>query len=454
MKNLSIKMKVTIWYTGLVVAIMLLVLAFIFASSDKLLLFKLEDNLKEVVKEAAEEIEFRDGRLEIEEDMDYNEDGIDLLIYDNQGERIGGGSSTGFVSDTPFESNQIQSIKKGNQEWLVYDLKYNAGGNQHVWVRGITTMNQLSEAMNSIMIVALISIPFFVIIAASGGYFITRKAFRPVQQMIDAASHIQDGNDLTKRINLQGSHDEIYDLGQTFDTMFDRLQQSFESEKQFTSDASHELRTPTSVIISESEYALSQMDNKQEVKESLEVIHKQANKMSALVSQLLQIARADSKKENMIFEEFNMSELSEIVVEELSMMAKAAEIALTSDIQPDLYMKADQTLMTRLLMNLLTNGINYGKAGGYVDLKLFRQDNWIIGEVSDNGIGIEEEHIPKIWDRFYRIDSSRTSSQSGNVGLGLSMVKWIVEIHGGTVYVESEIEKGTTFIFKIPDKEL
>ncbi len=145
-----------------------------------------------------------------------------------------------------------------------------------------------------------------------------------------------------------------------------------------------------------------------------------------------------------------MSELTEIVVEELSLMVQEASIDITINIEKDLFIKADQTLMMRLLMNLLTNAIAYSKASGTVNMQLFRDETNIIGKVSDNGIGISEQHITKIWDRFYRVDAARTSSNIGNTGLGLSMVKWIVELHGGEITVESELGEGSTFTFKLP----
>lgn len=187
------------------------------------------------------------------------------------------------------------------------------------------------------------------------------------------------------------------------------------------------------------------------MEESLEVILKQSRKMSALISQLLLLARADQGNHNTFqFECINMSELTEIVVEELSLMVQENSIEITTNIEEDLFIKADQTLMMRLLMNLLTNAIAYSKASGTVNMQLFRDETNIIGKVSDNGIGISEQHITKIWDRFYRVDAARTSSNIGNTGLGLSMVKWIVELHGGEITVESKLGEGSTFTFKLP----
>ncbi len=445
-------MKITLWYTGLIVIIMAIVLSIILASSDKILLINIQNQLEESVKEGFRDIDYENGHLEVDNDFEYYDDGVTLLIYDNNGALLEGNVPSGFNEDTPINKDGLQTIEQNGQEWLVFDQPYKKF-NDELWIRGVYQLDQLSSAMNTILLVTLIAFPFLIIVAAAGGYSITKRAFRPVQKMIDTVSEINDGQDLSKRINIKGSNDEIHALAQTFDRMFDRLQSSFENEKQFTSDASHELRTPTSVIISQSEYALSQIDNSKEVKESLEVILKQSQKMSSLISQLLLLARVDQQNmEHFQFEQLNISELTEMVAEELTHMAKKADIELSTELEDNLFVEADQTLIMRLLMNLITNAVAYGKPGGYVKINLHQQDQYVIGEVSDNGIGIRPEHLNKIWDRFYRVDPSRTSTTSGNTGLGLSIVKWIVDLHGGSIQVSSEVNKGSTFTFRIPMK--
>ncbi|WP_019242718.1 MULTISPECIES: sensor histidine kinase [Bacillus] len=446
MKHLSIKWKVTLWYTGLIVLILTIVLVFVMASADKVLLFNTEDALEDVVKDAAEDIEYKHGVVEIDDDLELFDDGVSLLIYDKSGELVKGFPPSGFKENTKFLSESIQTVNSGDQKWLVYDIRWN----EELWIRGITSLNPLSSALKSIIIITLIAFPFFVLIAALGGYLITKRAFNPIQKMIQSANKIGDGNDLSQRINMKGAHDEIYYLAHTFDNMFDRLQKSFESEKQFTSDASHELRTPTSVIISQCEYALSHGEQSAETRKSFEIILKQAQKMSSLISQLLMFARGNRKKDHIVMEKVNISELTEIIVEELTLMANEAQIEMKTEIEPDIIIYADQTLMTRLLINLITNGISYGKENGWVFVQLYKDGNQVVGKIVDNGIGIEEKHQSKIWNRFYRVDSSRTSKESGNIGLGLSMVKWIVELHGGSISVESEMGVGSTFTFSLP----
>ena len=214
---------------------------------------------------------------------------------------------------------------------------------------------------------------------------------------------------------------------------------------QFTSDVSHELRTPVSVILSQCEYASHPEATEEEKSDALHTIERQSRKMATLISQLLTLSRADAGRAKLHMELLNVSDLAEITVEEQRDFAASRNITLSSWIQPDILMRADETMMMRLFINLLTNAITYGKEGGHVLLELSSSEEQIEGSVSDDGIGIPPEHLDKIWNRFYQVDTSRTSRENGSSGLGLAMVKWIVEAHGGTITVESKEGTGSRF---------
>ena len=292
-------------------------------------------------------------------------------------------------------------------------------------------------------------VPFFIIIAALGGIFITKKAFKPIDKIIETANSINNGNDLSKRINLKKASGEVAKLGQTFDSMFDRLEESFEKEKQFTSDASHELRTPVSVIISQAEYAL-ELDNKKELKSCIKVILQQGKLMSSCISQLLMFTRADKGVEVASFEKINISELIDIIIEEISYSNEKKDIKLLHNIEDNIFIKGDQTLITRMIINIISNGINYSKENGYVKTDVFKKNSKVYINISDNGIGISKDDLNKIWNRFYRAEKSRSKSSSLNLGLGLPMVKWIVNIHGGDIHATSKLNIGSKFSITLP----
>jgi signal transduction histidine kinase len=306
------------------------------------------------------------------------------------------------------------------------------------------------ETLSNLLVIMLIALPVFILIALLSGYYITSRAFKPVSQIQKTAELIIRKRDLSSRINLQGSvNDELFRLAQTYDELLDRVEDSFNNEKQFNSDVSHELRTPVSVIISQAEYGLSE-DNPQIMKESLQSILRQTEHMSEMITQLLELSRTGNNLQNLNRETFNLAELCELVADELAEKAHLKNIQIIRKLDPDISVEADQTLLMRAIINLVTNSISYGKNNGFTILDLHRESDRIILSVSDDGAGIAPEHLGKIFNRFYRADQARTRGESSNTGLGLAMVKQIVEAHDGVVSVQSTPGVGSTFTISLP----
>lgn len=242
---------------------------------------------------------------------------------------------------------------------------------------------------------------------------------------------------------------EFYDLSATFNRMFDSLERMFVQEKQFSSNAAHELRTPISVMLSHCEYCLDELELTEETREELEIIRKKALRMSELVSQLLSITRAENKSFLPNFEEIDLVMLVKSVIEELEEKAsqKDIRIELENGLDNPLIW-ADLGMITRMFINLIENAIIYGKRHGYVKICISEEEHQIDVKIKDNGIGIPKESLERIWERFYQVDDSR--SRTKGFGLGLPMVKHIVECHGGTIKVSSKLSEGSTFSVKLP----
>ena len=236
----------------------------------------------------------------------------------------------------------------------------------------------------------------------------------------------------------------------SFDDMLSELEEVFRREKQFTSDVSHELRTPVGVILAQCEAILSNADFTEEQKEPVRMIERKAKVMADMISQLLFLSRADQGRQPLQREWINVSELTEMAAEEQQMLSDNAGrgIQIETRIEPDICASVDETLYIRMLTNLLSNAVRYSQDNGVVEVSLERKEENIIGTVEDHGCGISKTALPHIWERFYRADESRT--EEGHSGLGLSMVKWIAEVHGGSVSVESREGEGSRFLFQIP----
>ena len=444
MKRLSIHLKVTLWFTLLMVLLVSIVLAFLFYTGAQSALEETKSQMMDMVAAGWREIDADDGEIEIDDDLEYFKDGIYLSVYDAGGVPLYGSVPRDFDNSAVFAPGQLRTIPSMQKSWYVYDEQNTIYGYGTVWIRSVSAANQVDSTISTLYRLALIVLPFFVLFAAVGGYFITRRAFQPVRRIIQTAREIGEGNELSRRIALGQGRDEVYTLAAEFDSMFARLEKAFEREKQFTSDASHELRTPTTVIISQCEYALERAKTLDEAREALHAILNQAEKMAVMISQLLMLARADKAHGKMQFETVNLSDLAMMVVEQQQENASMRHIQLETHIEPDVEMQGDETMLMRVWINLIENGVKYGREGGWLQITLQKKQGLIIGCVQDNGIGIAPENLEKVWERFWQADSARSAS---GAGLGLSMVKWIVQAHGGNIQVESVLGQGSAFTF-------
>lgn len=448
MSNISVKTRITFWYVSLMIILVVFFLGIIFYISENLIINAEHNNLRQTVNESFKEIILYNDELEIDKDLDVLNNNVHISIFDEDKNFIYGDFPLNFKFEDSFSDNgKVKVIKRGNRKWYIYEARKNYNKYGDIWIRGVLSASEAEKAIELIVLISLVSFPFIIFFIAVIGYVVTRNAFRPIEKIRIAAEKINEGNDLSQRINIGKGYDEIHTLAETFDTMFDRLQTSFENEVQFTSDVSHELRTPISVIISQSEHGLEHMDSREKVERSFKVILQESRKMSRLISQLLTLSRMDRGHQKLNIEKVNISELAEIIIENQKAESEKRNIEIISEIEKNIYVDGDELMLMRLFINLISNAISYNKEGGHVKVELSRKGKRIIGKISDNGIGISQENINKIWSRFFQVDPSRTSDSSG---LGLSMVKWIIEAHNGTISVISELGKGTLFTFEIP----
>ena len=276
MRRLSIQLKVTLWFTLLMVLLVSIVLAFLFSLGAQSALEGTKSQMMDMVAAAWHEIGSDDGAIEIDDDLEYFKDGIYLSVYDGGGVPLYGAVPRDFDNSAVFAPNDLRTIPSGEKSWYVYDEQKQVYGYGTVWIRSVAEADQIDSTISTLFRFAWIILPFFVLFAAVGGYLITRRAFRPVRRIIQTAKEIGEGDDLSRRIALGEGRDEIYTLAAEFDRMFARLEKAFETEKQFTSDASHELRTPTTVIISQCEYAIENAQTLDEAKEALAAVLNQA----------------------------------------------------------------------------------------------------------------------------------------------------------------------------------
>lgn len=436
MSFLNIKTKLTLWYTFFMVVLVGGILGILVEFTDMTLLTNQKSQLVEVVEDVIEDIEEGD-------DFDNFDDGVYILLYNENGEYLSGSLPFNFPIEYPFKLGQVQEIKEKDRGFYIYDKKIITEGGEKIWIRGVFSDIQINQLTQTIVTGAFLILPILVILSTVIGYFITKKAFLPVKKIQETAQNITESNELSLRIGLPKGRDEITKLANTIDEMLERLDKSFQKEKQFTSDASHELRTPVTVILAESEYILKHGEDMEEARESMEIINRQAEKISGLINQLLFFSRADRRDLKLKLENVNIVKTIEELKNDNSIEAEKKNITITYENSLKNYEYiVDKIMFIRAIQNIIQNAINYGKENGKIEIESFEKSEYFAIKVKDDGIGIAEENLQKIWDRFYQVDESRTTK---SMGLGLSMVKLIVEKHEGYVEVESELGKGTSF---------
>ena len=461
MKKLSLKVKLTLLYTFFMALLTCAALAILFSLSSREMLSSVQSRLTQRVQDSVENIDLRGDEVRLDSDFYSVSHDVYLSMYDEKMYFLYGRLPHGFRSQPEFSDGEMRTIRDGSREWYVYDMSCRLSDDLTVYVRGVTSVTDAEESFAVTVRLALILLPLMVLATALTGYRFTRRVLLPVRRITGTVKEIRSDADLSRRVGLTDAdngkapvhRDEFYALAETFDGMLEELEEVFRREQQFTSDASHELRTPVSVILAQCDAMLSDESLTEDQRSQLALIRRKAAGMSDMISQLLFLSRADQGRQPIHRERLDLSELTEMIVEEQQMLADGADrgIRIVSRISPGVEADADETLYIRMVSNLLSNAVRYSHDGGKVEVILEERDGEVRGRVKDHGVGIAAEDLPRIWERFYRADSSRT--ETSHSGLGLSMVRWIAHAHGGDVSVASEAGKGSEFAFYFPARE-
>jgi len=305
------------------------------------------------------------------------------------------------------------------------------------------------ETLHLFRFYLLMLAPVLLLAAAGGGYWLSRRALSPVDALVRTAREVS-GTNLTSRLQKLETGDELQRLSDTLNEMLDRIESAFLRITQFTADASHELRTPVSLIRTEAELALRRSREEAEYKESLRHILLEAERTTALIEQLLSMARADSGRETLRLQPVELRETLRSIVDGWQQVATIRNLRFSATLDaPDISVMGDETLLRRLVDILLDNAFKYTPSPGSVHLSLESKGESAVITVQDSGIGIAEEERAKIFERFYRVDKARSRAQGG-AGLGLAIARWIVTQHRGSIGIESSTAPGATFRVELP----
>jgi len=316
-----------------------------------------------------------------------------------------------------------------------------------------SSLEGVEEALEQLLLILLIAVPAALLIASAGGLFLANKALRPVDAITRIARRIGSG-DLSQRIRIKRVNDELGRLASTFNEMIAKLEKSFHQVKRFTADASHELKTPLTILRGEVEVGLKKKRGLKEYQRILASNLEEINRMSRIVEDLLTLSRADMGELIMEREEIELSALAREVWEDLQLLAKKKRIQLKFMDNGFTRVEGDPLFLRQLILNITENGLKYTRAGGEVAVRVKgdRDQGVVRLLVTDTGVGIPQKDLKRIFDRFYRVDGAR-SRETGGTGLGLSICQWIARAHEGRIAVESKVGKGSTFTVTLPMKD-
>ncbi len=459
----TLRAKLTLWYMVLLGVTLCFFSAFLYLTMEKGLKENLDNKLRTAARVLAASVSrplgpgpsLADVERIMREHFGLRPMGRFVQILDETGRR-----ATNIRDvDIPVSLRTLELASKGQEVFETVRLR--DGGSLRlvtvpIMIQGRmlgivqvgSPLDEIQEALDQLLLVLAISVPLVLVVASLGGLFLANQALKPVDRITRTAQRIGSG-DLSQRIPLEGlPRDEIGRLAETFNEMIAKLERSFEQMKRFTADASHELKTPLSVLRGEVEVGLKRTRSPEEYRRILKSCLEEITRMSRIVEDLLMLARADSGSLMLRRERVNLRDVAEEVWRGFYREAlgkglrfhfggRAAEVL------------GDRERLRQMIANLVDNAIKYTPSGGQVELTTGSSDGVAMITVRDTGEGIPPEEQEKVFERFYRVDKAR-SREKGGTGLGLSICKWVAEAHGGTISLESNPGEGSTFTVRLP----
>jgi len=381
-------------------------------------------------------------------------------IYDGSG-NVGSRSKNISASQFPLSQPAYADALEGKNSYETFTV----GGQQPIRVITMpilfegklinlvqvgTSLEAVQETLRNLKIFLFTAVPSVLILAALFLRFMARRALKPISRIIDTAREIGQGQELSKRIPVLKIKDELGQLALTFNEMMNRLENSFAQMRQFSSDASHELRTPLTVLKGQNELILSKQRKPEEYQEVISSNLEEINYMSKVLEDLFVLSKSDENQVNLDYKPVDLRALVEEVCKHAEILAEEKNIKIIIAFLEPIEIKGDEVRLRQMVWNVLQNGIKYTQQGGELKISLQNEVDFALLTIQDTGIGIPEEDLPLIFNRFYRVDKARTRDEGGS-GLGLSICRQIAEAHKGKIEVESKLGVGTRFKICLPN---
>ncbi len=358
-------------------------------------------------------------------------------------------ANVGIEKPSQLASPRFDTLTVAGRPLRFYSQRIVVNGEPYT-VQVASPLHEAFEAMNAFALMLAFAVPILLALATAGGYWLSKRALNPVDQIASAAQRISIEN-LAERLPVTNTGDQLERLSGTLNQMISRLESSVRSIKQFTADASHELRAPIALIRTTAEVAVQNRSRSpEEYLDALDEVLVESERTSQLVETLMLLARTDANKEPIERASVDLRSVIQVVAEQGEKLAGSRNVQLSLNVSNSpIPVLADAECIRRVALILIDNAIKYSNPGGRVTLSVGEEGTDGVVSVADTGIGIFNEDLPHVFDRFWRADKARSRAQRG-AGLGLAIAKWIAEAHNGSIQVQSTIGEGSTFRLRIP----
>ena len=458
----SFRLRLTLWYLAFFSVLFLLFSLFLHGVLARALENRLDESLSVEANTAAALLEDEFVEMKGDPARAASEVLADLRLRGSKVAFLAGASLLG--SSAPVPPGELADIARQAAANPRADLvvgvtragpngaraavrRVSLGGRNYL-VLAVEPLDEVVADLAVLRRVLFLALPLLLVVAGAGGYWLASRNLAPLAWMAEQARRITHSN-LETRLDIGTAAEELAVLSASFNELLSRLDQSFEYMRRFVADASHELRTPISIIRGEADVALSHDRSPAEYQQTLAIVLDESRRLSRLVDDLLNLARADAGRVKLQVQEFYLNDLLGECCRSAQSLAGARRIALECRCADDVAFRGDEELVRRMVMNLIDNAIRYTPEGGSVTASLEAGGSSAAIRISDTGTGIALEAAPHVFERFYRGDKAR-SRQDGGFGLGLAIVKWIAESHRGAVELESTPGVGSTFTVTLP----
>ncbi len=462
--RLGLRVRLTLWYVLLMGLTLCLFSGFLYFSLKATMLNSIDVQLSVAVSQAVATLDDEDGEPAFE-DPDYalvgsagstfKQEDFALLLFRPDGSLQGGLGDYEEVPPVASYQQDYATLEGDESSWRVYTRPIKQGQRVMGWLQAAHSLELVDETLASMRYQLLLGLPLVLLLAGAVGIFLADRALRPITAITRTAQEI-GASDLARRIGYQGPADEVGILASTFDHMLERLEHAFLKERRFSADAAHELLTPLTVLKGQMEVTLSRPRDAAQYEKKLYDLGEHVDRLIRLSSDLLMLSRFDRQLDHASEDEqhaqrtrVNLTDTLHATADFMQSLAEEKSQTISLELPPKLILHGDEDNLVRLFLNLVENAIKYTPASGQISVQAETNKREIRVAIQDTGPGISPEHIPHLFERFYRVNNDRSRATGGS-GLGLSLAHQIVQQHQGRIDVQSTVGEGSTFTVYLP----